>query len=206
MSTIMSSSELCSDAYRFYRSIDHDSNGTRSKTIAKVEPYLISTNEDRTVQSLSPSNIITMPTMHMAPSTKARIVFNSVETCSSSSSAMSLAGMTGHTNVCQSDFLVPHPAHSIRSCPAQSRHHICSNLPDVAIARVTPSTLLLSESLVHGSSSRLPSIDTSLCKNEQHRNSLTSPGQYSQVKYRSLAAHEFPTSLVRVCLSSVSRP
>ncbi|UJR20854.1 hypothetical protein I4U23_023964 [Adineta vaga] len=157
----MSPSELAYDTYRMLRLNDHDSINTRTKNIAKVEPYSIHTN---TVRPLYPSSSTLKPiTMTNTTATttttttdlpsKARISLNSIQNTPTnlSTSSSSMSSKIRQSNNHHSDFLVPNTRFS-PSSPAPLSNSSSYTTPPV----------LLSESLSHGSLHHLPTINSSL--------------------------------------------
>jgi hypothetical protein len=106
------------DAHRFPRTIDLDPMTIRPKNVAKVEPYSISNDAHRSAYPSPSGPINTNDSLNN--STKARIIPNSMENTSTSSSAASLAGMIRRPNALQSDFLVPNPAYFLSQSPSRS--------------------------------------------------------------------------------------
>jgi hypothetical protein len=181
----MPSSDLSFDAYRFRRLNDHDPMTTaRLRNVAKVEPYSINTNMVRPLnQSLSSQLPTTITTPTAAPS-KARTILNSMgntpTNSSTSSSAASLGGTIRHPNVRQSDFLVPNPLYSTPTPPPS---HISQPLSNSSSYTTPPSTsILLSESLLHGSPHRLSNTNNSSLYNG--RSPSLASSNNSQTKYR----------------------
>lgn len=190
----MPSSELSYDAYRFRRLNDHDQiSTTRQRNIAKVEPYSINTNM---VRPLYQSSSLSQPISTTVPS-KPRTILNSMgntpTNSSTSSSAASLGGTIRHPNVRHSDFLVPNPAYSLAPPP-----HTSQALSNSSTYTTPPSTsLLLSESLSHGSSHRLPNTNTTLLSNGRSTAALSSSINNSSQKYQSSTQGDFLSNKVK---------
>jgi hypothetical protein len=179
----MPSSDLSYDAYRFRRLNDQDSITTRPRNIAKVEPYLMSTNTVRLLyQSSQP---IMEPT---GVTSKARINLNSMGNTpvnsSTSSSAGSLGGMIRH-----SDFLMSNPTYSKPPPPPTQP------LSNSSSSYTTP-PMLLSESLSHGSLHQLPAPN--IPSYNGHITGLSSLNNNSQEKYQSAIQGDFHSSMVKI--------
>ncbi|CAF4484669.1 unnamed protein product, partial [Rotaria socialis] len=180
----MPSSELSYDAYRFRRLNEHDQmTRTRLRNVAKVEPYSINTNMVRPLYQSSSSKPMATTIMAQSQSRTALNSMGNTSTNSSTSSAASLSGTIRHPNVRDSDFLVPNPAYSTPPPPQLS--HTC-HPPSTSSSLATPLTtsMLLSESLSHGSPRRLPNTSNPSLFNA-HSNSLASSVNNSKQRYQS---------------------
>ncbi|CAM4930060.1 unnamed protein product [Rotaria socialis] len=183
-SSLMPSSELSYDAYRFRRLNEHDQmTRTRLRNVAKVEPYSINTNMVRPLYQSSSSKLMATTIMAQSQSRTALNSMGNTSTNSSTSSAASLSGTIRHPNVRDSDFLVPNPAYSTPPPPQLS--HTC-HPPSTSSSLATPLTtsMLLSESLSHGSPRRLPNTSNPSLFNA-HSNSLASSVNNSKQRYQS---------------------
>jgi hypothetical protein len=173
----MPSSELSYDAYRFRRLNDQDSNTTRPRNIAKVEPYSMNTNLIRPLyQSSQP-----ITETSVVPSPKARIHLNSMGNTPTNSSTSSSAGSLRH-----SDFLIPNSAY-LKPHPQPLSHSSSS---------YTTPPILLSESLSHGSLHQLPAAN--IPPYNGHTTGLPSSKNHSQDKYQSSTLRDFQSSMVRI--------
>ncbi len=189
----MPSSELSYDAYRFRHLNNQDQmTTTRLRNVAKVEPYSINTNMVRPLyQSSSSSQPISTP----VPS-KSRNILNSMgntpTNSSTSSSVASLGSTIRHPNVRQSDFLVPNPVYSTAPPPHKSRP-----LSNSSSYTTPPSTsILLSESLSHGSANRLLNTNNTLLSNERSTGFISSTNNSPQ-KYQSSTQGDFHSNKVK---------
>lgn len=200
VSRAMPSSELSYDAYRFHRSNDYDPMGhNRPKNIAKVEPYSINTTNNRS-QPATTTTAMTQNFVSTPPPNQARSFLNSMGTTStnSSSSTSSLLGMNRHANVLQSDFLVPHRAHSPRFvAPPPPPVPPAISQPSYPPAQPSsPSSILfLSESVPHSSLHSLAVANHSLSHTPTAR--LLSSNKNSTEKSRSLTPRDFYSHSVR---------
>lgn len=189
----MPSSELTYDAYRFRRLNEQDPvTGTRSRNVAKVEPYSINTNMLRPLYQLSSSSQATNTTQPSKTHNIPNSIGNTPTNSSTSSSVASLCGTIRHPNVRNSDFLMPNPAYSTQPTPPPPPppppppSHTSQPLSNSSSYVTPPSTsMLLSESLIHGSSRRLPSTNNNSSFYNALSNSLTSSMSNNQLKYRS---------------------
>ena len=156
----MSPSELAYDTYRMCRLNEHDLINTRTKNIAKVEPYSINTNTVRPhyqsssaiLQPVSMTNKLpaittTTTTAAAAIPSMGRINLNSMENTPTNSSMNS---NIRQPHVHHSDFLVPNPSYPKPSPPPLSNSSSYTTPP-----------VLLSESLSHGSLHQLPTVASS---------------------------------------------
>ena len=185
-------------SYHYYRSRllnEQEPIMTRSKNIAKVEPYSINTNTNRPLNqpttkatTTTAATTTTTTTTTVAP-LKARINLDSMgntpTNSSTSSSAGSLGGMINPSHISYSDFLVPNPAY--QTLPSQS-------LSNFSSYKTLP--ILLSESLSHGSLHQLPAINSS--SYNLHTTGLTSSINNFQQTYPSLTQGDIRSSVVRI--------
>jgi hypothetical protein len=186
----MPSSELSYDAYRFRRLNNQDQmTTTRLRNVAKVEPYSINTNMVRPLyQSSQPTSTPVPP--------KSRNILNSMgntpTNSSTSSSAASLGSTIRHPNVRQSDFLVPNPVY-----PTAPPPHKSQPLSNSSSYTTPPSTsILLSESLSHGSKNRLLNTNNTSLSNGRSTGLISSINNSSQ-KYQSSTQGDFHSNKVK---------
>lgn len=208
---LMPSSDVSHDAYRFHRSMDQDSNLLRPKNIAKVEPYSINNNTFRPLYSTgtpTQSSSMTINSNNKLVSgetNKARISSKHNEPTSIHISATSMPSMIRHSNVLQSDFLIPNPAflskHSPLSLSSASPPAVLVSQSLSKSSSQTAPQMLVSKSLEHGQSHQLLANDTLLHNdnnNNHHRTIQPESTENARQTHRSLKKMDLINSLVRM--------